>query len=92
MNDWLHIGTIDDIPAQGARVLETAFGNIALFRTQADEVFALRDRCPHKGGPLSQGLVHGSNSHFGDYALQTHPTRTLKQGPAIIGSSTGDCL
>ena len=59
MNDWQHIGKINDIPAQGARVLETAFGNIALFRTQADEVFALRDRCPHKGGPLSQGIVHG---------------------------------
>ena len=59
MNDWLHIGTLDDIPRQGARVIETAFGNIAVFRTQADEVFALRDRCPHKGGPLSQGIVHG---------------------------------
>jgi len=59
MNDWQHIGTINDIPAQGARVVETAFGNIALFRTHADEVFALRDRCPHKGGPLSQGIVHG---------------------------------
>ncbi len=59
MNDWQHIGTINDIPAQGARVVETVFGNIALFRTQANEVFALRDRCPHKGGPLSQGLVHG---------------------------------
>ena len=59
MNDWLHIGKLQDIPAQGARVLETVFGDIAIFRTQADEVFALRDRCPHKGGPLSQGIVHG---------------------------------
>jgi len=59
MNDWLHICNLQDIPAQGARVLETVFGDIAIFRNQADEVFALRDRCPHKGGPLSQGIVHG---------------------------------
>ncbi len=59
MNDWLHICNLQDIPAQGARVLETTFGDIAIFRNQADEVFALRDRCPHKGGPLSQGIVHG---------------------------------
>jgi nitrite reductase (NADH) small subunit len=59
MNDWLHIGTENDIPTQGARVVETPFGNVALFRTLAGEIFALRDRCPHKGGPLSQGIVHG---------------------------------
>lgn len=59
MSDWLHIGTLNDIPRQGARVIETAFGNIAVFRTLGDEVFALRDRCPHRAGPLSQGIVHG---------------------------------
>lgn len=59
MNDWLAISTLEEIPRQGSRVMETAFGDIALFRTHTDEVFALRDRCPHKGGPLSQGIVHG---------------------------------
>lgn len=58
-NDWLEIGTLDDIPRQGARVVRAADGDIAVFRTLDDEVFALRDRCPHKGGPLSQGIVHG---------------------------------
>jgi nitrite reductase (NADH) small subunit len=60
MNDnWLEIGTVDDIPRQGSRVVKTAAGDIALFRTVDDEVFALRDKCPHKGGPLSQGIVSG---------------------------------
>lgn len=58
-NGWIQIGRIEDIPRQGARVIRTADGDIAVFRTVDDEVFALRDRCPHKGGPLSQGIVHG---------------------------------
>lgn len=57
---WIEIGTLDDIPRQGARVVRRADGDIAVFRTLDDEVFALRDQCPHKGGPLSQGIVHGN--------------------------------
>jgi len=57
--DWIEIGGVEDIPRQGARVVRTEAGDIALFRTGDDEVFALRDRCPHKGGPLSQGIVSG---------------------------------
>jgi nitrite reductase (NADH) small subunit len=59
MTDWIEVAHLDDIPRQGARVVKTAAGEIAVFRTVDDEVFALRDRCPHKGGPLSQGIVHG---------------------------------
>lgn len=59
MNDWQDIGVLDDIPKRGARVVQSPQGDIAVFRNADDEVFALRDRCPHKGGPLSQGIVHG---------------------------------
>lgn len=59
MNEWIEVARVDEIPRQGARVVRTAAGEIALFRTVDDEVFALLDRCPHKGGPLSQGIVHG---------------------------------
>lgn len=59
MTDWIEVAHLDDIPRQGARVVRTAQGDIAVFRTLEDEVFALRDQCPHKGGPLSQGIVSG---------------------------------
>ena len=51
---------LNDIPKLGARVVKSAtHGDIAVFRTASDEVFAVLDKCPHKGGPLSQGIVHG---------------------------------
>jgi nitrite reductase (NADH) small subunit len=58
---WVKIGALDDIPRRGARCVATPRGRVAVFRTEDDQVFATEDRCPHKGGPLSQGLVHGSS-------------------------------
>jgi nitrite reductase (NADH) small subunit len=60
MNNWKQVATLEDIPPLGSRVINTEHGNIALFRTAADEVFALLDKCPHKGGHLSQGIVFGN--------------------------------
>lgn len=57
---WRDAAAVEDIPPRGARVLTIGDEVIALFRTSDDRVFALRDRCPHRGGPLSQGIVHGS--------------------------------
>lgn len=56
---WVEIGPLEAIPSRGARVVKNPAGDIAVFRAGDDHVFALRDRCPHKGGPLSQGIVHG---------------------------------
>lgn len=61
MNNWLEIVALDEIPRLGSRVIKTDTMDVALFRTGDDRVFALRDACPHKGGPLSQGIVHGTS-------------------------------
>jgi nitrite reductase (NADH) small subunit len=59
MTDWIDIGPLDAIPARGARKVKTELGCVAVFRTGADEVFALDNACPHKQGPLAEGIVHG---------------------------------
>ena len=59
MSNWIKVGLLSDIPPLGSRVVETAGGPVAVFRAAADHVFALHDSCPHKQGPLSEGIVHG---------------------------------
>ena len=56
---WKRLCSLRDIPFLGSRVVKSAAGDIAVFRTHGDEVYAVHDQCPHKGGPLSQGIVHG---------------------------------
>ncbi|MCT2538852.1 nitrite reductase small subunit NirD [Sedimentimonas flavescens] len=58
LRNWVAIGSINDIPRQGARCVKNGEMTIAVFRTSDDRVFALEDKCPHKNGPLSQGIVH----------------------------------
>jgi nitrite reductase (NADH) small subunit len=58
---WREVGALTDIPVRGARVVKLGTACIAVFRASEDSVFALHDRCPHKGGPLSQGIVHGTS-------------------------------
>jgi nitrite reductase (NADH) small subunit len=59
--NWIEIVALEEIPQLGSRVIKTDTVDIALFRTALDEVFAIKDACPHKQGPLSQGIVHGTS-------------------------------
>jgi len=78
---WIDIGALDDVPKRGARVIKTAKGCVAVFRTGDDQVFAMNDSCPHKGGPLSEGIVHGHSVtcplHNWVFSLETG----MAQGP-----------
>ena len=60
MTDWIDIAALDAVPPRGARVIKTSDGCVAVFRTAKDEVFALNNSCPHKQGPLAEGIVHGN--------------------------------
>ena len=65
MSNWTEVVALEEIPQLGSRVIQVVNKadtmNIAIFRTAADDVFAMKDECPHKQGPLSQGIVHGTS-------------------------------
>ncbi len=56
---WIDIGAVEDIPIRGARKVKTRRGCLAVFRTDEATVYATSNTCPHKGGPLEEGIVHG---------------------------------
>lgn len=78
-NDWRRVGHMADIPKLGARRVQVGDLKIAIFRTADDQFFALEDRCPHLGGPLSEGIVHGTSV--------TCPLHNL-----VVGLKTGESV
>jgi nitrite reductase (NADH) small subunit len=104
ITSWTHICNVDDIPRLGSRVIERSEteGNVALFRTAEDEVFAMLDRCPHKGGALSLGIVHGKAVtcplHSWNIELDSGNARAPDQGCArrfpvkVEGTAVYICL
>ena len=82
--NWIEIGVLADVPRRGARCINTPMGKIAVFRTASDEVFAIDDRCPHRGGPLSQGIVHGAQVtcplHNWVFSLETGEAQGADEG------------
>ncbi len=85
MSDWKPICRVEDIPVLGSRRVARPQGMaVAVFRNDQDQVFALLDRCPHKGGPLSQGIVFGTSVacplHNWTIALDTGCARAPDEG------------
>jgi nitrite reductase (NADH) small subunit len=59
MSNWVKVAPLEDIPRLGARVVRSKDVDIGVFRLEDDRIFAINNSCPHKGGPLSQGIVYG---------------------------------
>ncbi len=86
MNNWIEIARLEEIPRLGSRVVKTDTVDIAVFRTKDDHVFALKDQCPHRKGPLSQGIVHDTTVacplHNWKIDLQSGEARAPDEGCA----------
>ena len=82
--NWIDIGPIDDIPLRGARKVKTRLGCVAVFRTDETTVFATSNTCPHKEGPLNEGIVHGHKVtcplHNWVFDLETGEAQGADQG------------
>lgn len=81
---WIAIGTVNDIPLRGARCVDTPHGRIGVFRTADGRVFAMENRCPHRGGPLTEGIVHGASVtcplHNWVFSLETGEAQGADEG------------
>jgi nitrite reductase (NADH) small subunit len=87
MNNWKLICPLNDIPPLGSRVVQRVTGgDIAIFRNAVDEVFALHDNCPHKNGPLSQGIVHGRK-----VTCPLHSWNISLEDGQVIAPDAGSC-
>lgn len=85
IGEWLDIGWLKEIPVRGSRTVQVKGGeDIAIFRTGDNRLYALRDRCPHKGGRLSQGIVHG-----GAVTCPLHNWRIALSSGEALGEDTG---
>jgi nitrite reductase (NADH) small subunit len=54
------IGSVDQIPKGEARIFKVDGRDIAVYLTHSGEVFASQPDCPHRGGPLADGLIGGT--------------------------------
>ncbi len=88
IGEWLDIGWVNEIPVRGSRTVTVdGAGEIAVFRTGDDKVFALRNRCPHKGGPLCDGITSGTT-----VVCPLHGQRFDLESGAPVLASQPDCL
>ena len=88
MSEWKVICRVEDIPVLGSRRVARPKGmDVAVFRNDQDQVFAVLDRCPHKGGPLSQGIVFGTSVacplHNWTISLEDGTARAPDEGCAV---------
>jgi len=94
------LGPLSTIPPGEGRNFDVLGEKIAVFRTRTDQVFAVQAACPHRGGPLADGLLGGSTlicplhgwkfdvstgaALFGDCGLKTYPVEVDESGQIVL--------
>ena len=88
IGDWLDIGPVDQIAPGNARTLPVRGGEeIAIFHTLDNQFYALVNKCPHKQGPLSMGIVHDASVTCPLHAMRID----LKTGEAMGADAGKGC-
>ncbi|GAA6156590.1 nitrite reductase small subunit NirD [Pyruvatibacter sp. HU-CL02332] len=88
--DFIDIGTVEDVPVRGSRLVKTPDATIAIFKTMEGQIFAIEDKCPHLSGPLSQGIVHGNRVTCPLHNLVIDLANGQADGPG--GGPNGKCV
>lgn len=80
MTEFVKVARISDIPVGGGRLVEARGQKIALFNVDG-QVYAVGNTCTHKGGPLSDGFVEGTEVqcpwHGAKFDMKTGQNLTL---------------
>ena len=104
MRDERAIGHVSQVPLGEGRNFEVDGDLLTIFRTRAGQVFATEPWCPHRQGPLSDGLLGGTllvcplhdttfdlrtgESLAGNCRLRTYPVRATEDGQIMLASVT----
>lgn len=89
-SEWRLIGVLADIPRSGARRIRIGELDVAVFRTANDELYAFQDTCPHLGGPLSEGIVHGNSvtCPLHNLVIDLETGQSIEPDPKCVRSCT----
>ena len=95
-----YIGRLSEIPVGEGRTYEVEGRRVAVFRTRAGQVFATQAECPHRGGPLADGLIGGATvvcplhdwaydlatgkALAGDCDIEIYPVRVAEDGAVLL--------
>ena len=84
---WIRVAHCRDIPLREGRAITVGNREIAVFNL-GDRFLALENRCPHKGGPLADGIVTGATVVCPLHAWKL----SLESGKGLNSAGASSCV